>query len=93
MKQFLLFSFFAGYIFVNLATAQIVYTDDFESYTVDLGIAEQDDTDTWTTWSETPGSAEDPIITDEAAHQGTQSMVVYGTNDAVLLLNDLTSNR
>jgi len=83
-------------IFVFAATtvfAQTIYTDDFESYTVGDGIAEQEATGTWSTWSETPGSAEDPLITDAAANQGTQSMVVEGTNDGVLVLNDLTENR
>ncbi len=83
-------------IFVFAATtvfAQTIYTDDFETYTVGDGIADQDTTGTWTTWSETPGSAEDPLVTDAAANQGTQSMVIEGTNDGVLLLNDLTENR
>lgn len=79
---------------INFAIkAQIVYTDDFEGYSVDQGIADQDATDTWTTWSNSPGSAEDPLVTDEAAHGGTQSIVIEGTNDGVLLLNDLTENR
>ncbi|MDA3820098.1 MAG: T9SS type A sorting domain-containing protein [Candidatus Delongbacteria bacterium] len=72
---------------------QTIYTDDFESYTVDQGIADQDTTGTWTTWGDSPGSAEDPLVTDEAAHGGTQSIVIEGTNDGVLLLNDLTENR
>lgn len=76
-----------------VVNAQTVYTDDFESYTTGQGIADQDTTGTWTTWGDDPGSAEDPLVTDEAAHGGTQSMVVEGTNDGVLLLNDLTENR
>ncbi len=76
-----------------VVNAQTVYTDDFESYTTGQGIADQDPTGTWTTWGDNPGSAEDPLVTDEAAHGGTQSMVIEGTNDGVLLLNDLTENR
>ncbi|MGC9330693.1 MAG: T9SS type A sorting domain-containing protein [Bacteroidales bacterium] len=72
---------------------QTVYTDDFESYIVDQGIADQDATGRWTTWGNSPGSTEDPLVTDEAAHGGTQSIVVEGINDGVLLLNDLTENR
>ncbi|MFO7790010.1 MAG: T9SS type A sorting domain-containing protein [Bacteroidales bacterium] len=80
-------------IFAFQTIGQTIYTDDFESYTVDQGIADQDTTGTWTTWANNPGSAEDPLVTDEASHGGTQSIVVEGTNDGVLLLNDLTENR
>lgn len=73
--------------------AQTIYTDDFESYTTGQGVADQDATDTWTTWSGTTGDVEDPLVTDAAAHAGTQAMVIEGSNDAVLLLNDLTENR
>ncbi len=73
--------------------AQSVYTDDFETYTTGSGIAEQDDTDTWTTWSNSPGGSEDPVVTDEAAFGGSQALMVSGTNDGVLLLNDLIENR
>jgi hypothetical protein len=42
----------------------------------------------WTTWSNAPGGAEDPFVTDAAAYAGSNSMVIEGTNDAVLLLNE-----
>lgn len=77
----------------STSIAQTIYTDDFESYTVDQGVADQDATGTWTTWSDSPGGSEDPLVTDAAAYGGTQSMVIEAGNDGVLLLNDLTENR
>ncbi|HKK67414.1 MAG TPA: T9SS type A sorting domain-containing protein [Bacteroidales bacterium] len=92
MKQLLLVSL-ACVLFAFQGISQTVYTDDFESYTSGQGIADQDATGTWTTWSDSPGSAEDPLVTDAAANGGSQSMVVASGNDGVLLLNDLTTNR
>jgi len=69
-----------------------MYTDDFDSYTVGQGIATQSTT-WWNTWSGTPGSAEDPIVSDSFAFSATNSVRVFGSNDGVIELNDLTSNR
>jgi hypothetical protein len=41
----------------------------------------------WTTWSNSPGGAEDPMVSDAFAYEGDNSVVINGTNDAVLLLN------
>jgi hypothetical protein len=45
----------------------------------------------WTTWSNTPGSAEDPIVSSEQAYEGTNSVLCQGTNDFVMLFGDQTS--
>ena len=76
-------------LFVN---GQVMYSDDFEAYSVGEGIASEAP-DTWNTWSEQPGTAEDPTVSDEYAHSGTKSVNIQGTNDGVIEFNDLTSNR
>lgn len=77
----------AGYL-----NAQVMYSDDFESYTVGQGIALQEG-DVWDTWSGNPGSAEDPLVSDAYAYEGTQSIQVAGTNDGVIEFDDLTTGR
>ena len=65
--------------------------EDFESYNAGEQLVTQaiaQGLDYWTTWSGTPGSAEDPMV---SSALGTKSVVLEGTNDAVLLLGDKTS--
>ncbi len=93
MKKFNVFLIAALMLVVSIGTAQVVYTDDFESYTTGQGLAAQETSGIWTTWSNTPGGAEDAVISEDAAYQGIKSMVIQNTNDAVLQLNDLTSGR
>ena len=42
----------------------------------------------WTTWSNAPGTSEDPMVSDAQAYEGANSVVIEGTNDAILLLGD-----
>ncbi len=49
--------------------------------------------DYWTTWSNNPGSAEDPYVTDDQAHNDNNSVVIEGTNDAVCLFGDKTEGK
>ncbi len=49
--------------------------------------------DYWTTWGNNPGSAEDPMVSDDVAHMGSNSVVIEGTNDAVLLFGDKTAGK
>ncbi|HOZ31086.1 MAG TPA: hypothetical protein PLL66_09230, partial [Bacteroidales bacterium] len=84
---------FAGLILaVGYLNAQVMYSDDFESYTAGLGIAEQEG-NVWDTWNGDPGSEEDPLVSDAYAYQGTQSIQVAGTNDGVIEFADLTTGR
>lgn len=80
-------------LIVVSAGAQSIYTDDFETYTSGQGIALQETGDVWTTWSNTPGSAEDPLVSNTYAFEGVNSVKVSGSNDGVIKLNDLTSGR
>ncbi len=68
-----------------------LFYDDMESYTVGTYLAESDQTGYWTTWSDDPGSAEDALITDAESLSPTQSCIVEGISDLVLLLGNKTS--
>ncbi len=68
-----------------------IFTDDFESYNVGDYVAEN--SDTWTTWSNNPGSAEDAVIIDDFSNSTSQSMHISGTNDMVLPLGNKTSGQ
>ncbi len=67
----------------------VVFLDDFESYTVGEYLAVQ--SADWTTWTNAPGGAEDALISDVQALNGNNSVVVEGSSDLVLIMNDYTS--
>jgi hypothetical protein len=74
----------------ELVTESLI-VEDFESYNAGQPLVQQavaQGKDYWTTWSSTPGSAEDPLITTDQSTSGSNSVVIEGTNDAVLLLGD-----
>jgi len=65
--------------------------EDFESYTAGQKLVQQavaQGKDYWTTWSNTPGSAEDPLVSADQHVSGANSVVITGTNDAVMLFGD-----
>ncbi|MDA3813636.1 MAG: lamin tail domain-containing protein, partial [Candidatus Cloacimonetes bacterium] len=66
-----------------------IYTDDLESYTVGDYLAVQ--SADWTTWSNAPGTGEDALISNVQALSGSNSVVVEGTSDLVLLMDNYTS--
>ena len=73
---------------VILGTSESLLFEPFEEYTLGNKIAAESIAaghDWWTTWSNTPGSAEDAVV---ANYNGTQcGHLTYG-NDQVLLLGD-----
>ncbi|MBL7148650.1 MAG: T9SS type A sorting domain-containing protein [Candidatus Cloacimonetes bacterium] len=66
-----------------------ISSDDFESYVVGEYLAVQ--SDLWTTWTNSPGSAEDAYVSDAQALSGTQSVVVEGSSDLVYIMDEYTS--
>lgn len=95
MKKFTLFVaamfFIFGSIVANAQTSrEVVYSDDFESYTAGAHIA-QSIPDRWTTWSNAPGTAEDGVFSADQASSGTLSAMLSGTNDNVMKLGNKTS--
>jgi len=67
----------------------VIYSDDLESYTVGEYLAVQ--SADWTTWSNAPGSGEDALISDVQALSGSNSVVVEGTSDLVLIMDNYTT--
>ncbi|MCB2221071.1 MAG: T9SS type A sorting domain-containing protein [Bacteroidetes bacterium] len=63
-----------------------LFDDDFESYNTGEQLVFQNPDD-WTTWSNDPGSAEDPFIVDN----GSQVVEITGTNDLVYVIPNFTS--
>lgn len=63
-----------------------LFEDDFESYNIGEQLAAQNPDD-WTTWSNDPGSAEDPYIVDN----GSNVVEITGTNDLVYVIPNFTS--
>lgn len=91
MKKYL--PLIAAMIFsISSAFSQILYEDDFESYNVGDYLAVENPT-WWSTWSGTPGSTEDAVISDDQASSGTKSAKVAGVTDAILLLGDKTTGK
>ncbi len=92
MRKNLLLLFAGLLLAAGYLNAQVMYSDDFESYTAGQGIANQE-TPWWNTWSGTPGSAEDPTVSTTYAHDGVNSIKVSGTNDGVIEFPDYTTGR
>ncbi len=92
MKKFLL-SLAAILFFGYAAMSQItLYEDNFDSYTTGEQLVLENSTN-WTTWSNSPGSAEDPMISDDFSSTNPNAVKITGTNDAVLLLEDKTAGK
>ncbi len=71
----------------------VLYEDDFESYTTGGYIAEQNP-DWWDTWSGNVGGGEDGMISEDVAMSGSKSVLVDetgGATDLLMLLGDKVS--
>ncbi|MCF8366589.1 MAG: hypothetical protein K9H16_12450, partial [Bacteroidales bacterium] len=71
----------------------VVVFEPFEDYTAGGYLVQQavaQGKSYWTTWSNAPGTAEDPFVSSAQAYAGNNSVVIEGTNDAVLLLDNYT---
>jgi len=80
-------------LFVGFSSyGQNIIDEDFDSYTAGQQLVLQG-APNWDTWSSTPGSAEDPYVSDAQALSTPNSVVIEGTNDAVLLLGGNTDGR
>jgi hypothetical protein len=67
-----------------------VFFDDFEAYTAGQQLVLQNNTD-WTTWSNLPGSGEDPFVSDAFAFSGNNSVVIAQNNDLIRLHDQRTT--
>ena len=78
--------------FEQITSAEI--SEDFEMYTSGEQLvleAQANGIDYWTTWDNAPGSPTDPYISSDQASSGSNSVVIEGLNDAVMLLGNKTS--
>ena len=69
-----------------------VFFDDFEAYTAGQQLVQQG-APGWTTWSNLPGSGEDPYVSDNHAYSGVNSVVIVQNNDLVKPLGPYTTGR
>ncbi|NQU35477.1 MAG: T9SS type A sorting domain-containing protein [Bacteroidetes bacterium] len=69
-----------------------IFEDDFDGYTSGVRLAEQAGLP-WTTWSENPGSNEDPYVSAEQSETAPNSVKIASGNDNVLLLGDSLTGR
>ena len=72
--------------------AQVVYTSNFDTCTSGQNLASQLGSP-WTTWSNAPGTSEDPLVSSAQSHSSPNSFKVINNNDCVLQLFDKTSGR
>ncbi len=91
MKKTLLLLVSCIFMLTLSVNSQQILSDDFESYNVGQGIAQQ--SNNWSTWSGTVGGSEDPLVSDAYANNGTKSLKISGTNDAVIMLGDRSEGR
>ena len=77
---------------ISAVSQTVLFEDQFETYTAGDKLADQAGTP-WTTWSNAPGGAEDPVISDNQSSSPSNSANILSGNDCVLLLGDSTSGR
>ncbi|MCD4682676.1 MAG: fibronectin type III domain-containing protein, partial [Bacteroidales bacterium] len=65
----------------------LIYFDNFEAYTIGEQLVIQNPTD-WATWNISPGSVEDPYITNLQALSGSRSIAIDESNDLVKPINN-----
>jgi hypothetical protein len=71
--------------------ADYVYQSDFEEFTAGEYLVDNDDSGFWTTWSDTPGTAEDAFVVDEQSASPSNSVEMEGTSDLVFKMGNKTS--
>jgi len=88
-KLLLLFMFLITYGL----SAQVIFTENFDSYTAGSKVAQSCTTGIWTTWSNSPGGSEDADVSSAQSTSPSNSAYIQNDNDLVLLFNDKTSGR
>lgn len=85
-------TYFIDDISFDADNEEILYSNEFDEYTPGNYIAVVDP-DWWTTWSNTPGTAEDALISDEQSNSPSNSIKVDGTSDLVFKMGNKTSGK
>ena len=73
-------------------TPLVEFFDNFDAYTAGTQLAVQNPT-VWTTWSNAPGTGEDPYVSNAHAYSGSNSVVIVQNNDLVKTLGQQTSGK
>jgi len=89
MKKILL-STFLMLVTAAFVQAQVIINENFDSYSNGDKIAQTAGAP-WTTWSASPGGAEDGTVTSYVAKSGSNSLKIVKDNDCVLQLGDSTT--
>lgn len=67
----------------------VVFSDNFDSYTAGSHLAQS--SSAWTTWSDTPGSSEDGVISTAQAASAPNSLYITGANDQLYPFGNYTT--
>ncbi|MFA5491661.1 MAG: hypothetical protein WC245_01785, partial [Bacteroidales bacterium] len=70
----------------------LIVDENFDSYIAGNKFVQQAGSP-WTTWSNQPGSSEDPIVSDAQYVSSPNSLYIQNNNDLVLKLNAYTTGR
>lgn len=73
--------------------AQVLYSDNFDTYTAGAKVAQTIGSTWWTTWSNAPGGTEDAVFSTTQAQSTPNSVYVAGTNDLVFKCGGKTTGR
>ena len=92
MKKVYLLVLTIAFVSMGLQAQTTLYEENFDSYTAGGQLADQAG-DPWTTWSNAPGGAEDPVISDAQSVSPSNSANILAGNDCVLMLGDSTTGR
>jgi hypothetical protein len=86
---------FVLFLCVSFGYAQTtLFSDNFDSYTAGSKLVQQAPAGTaWTTWSNSPGSGEDPVVSNAQSNSPANSVKIAINNDLVLNLYDKTTGR
>jgi hypothetical protein len=68
-----------------------IFTDNFDSYTAGVALTTQ--TTEWQTWSGTPGTGEDPLVSNAYSYSTANSVVIVQNNDLVRLHGSKTTGK
>jgi hypothetical protein len=84
---------FAVAVFSAISFGQaVVFEDNFDSYTAGIQAACQNPTD-WTTWSNAPCGAEDPMISSTYSSSPSNSVHIIANNDFVHVFPNYTTGK
>ena len=81
---------------ITIVKNRTIIFEPFEDYTANNKLAQQAlqmGYNHWTTWSNSPGSNEDPTVSNEIVFEGANSVKIVSANDAVLLLDNFTEGK